>query len=178
MNTILHVRLFWRMDMHTHCVAPNVTIAIPEFSMSPSLLYFNALPINKKIVTLPRIAALDKYCSPSTGSHLRNNKNVPRRKKRACSKPNCNKISRRLGFCFKHGGKVYCKVANCTSFAHSLGRCIKHGGGQRCEVPNCPRAAQVLKRCCKHGGRRTCKYPNCSSLLKSKGYCRKHQVPK
>lgn len=129
--------------------------------------------------SLPRIEALDRYCvrrrrlsMEKLPSHIRY---LTQHKSIRCTVAGCDKVPRRRGLCFKHGGKVLCKVAGCQSCAHSRGMCIKHGGGQRCEVENCTRAAQLHQRCCRHGGKRQCSFKDCKHLVKAHGLCRRHQ---
>ena len=120
---------------------------------------------------LPRLEALDFYCVKRKAHKTRK----PRKcMNPVCKVPKCDKISRRKGLCFKHGGKIKCKITGCTNYAHTRYMCIKHGGGQRCKVENCTQAAQLHQRCCKHGGRRLCTLKYCFNIVKAKGLCGKH----
>ena len=139
---------------------------------------FPALRITTHVETpstaLPRLEALDRYCvrrrlsmeKPPIGGYSRSSTK--------CRVPTCDKVPRRKGLCFKHGGKTLCKIIGCTSCAHTRQLCIKHGGGQRCKVENCTQAAQLHQRCCKHGGRRLCSFKDCQHLVKANKLCRKH----
>lgn len=114
--------------------------------------------------TLPRIAALDKYCT--TGSHT----------KPVCRSKDCDRPVRRRGFCFRHGAKYLCKAPGCTKCAHTGGRCVTHGGGTRCSVANCVKVVQAFGKCCSHGGKRLCIIPECPKVVKTPyGYCLKHK---
>jgi len=118
---------------------------------------------------------MEVYLKPVEFSQKQSSSEGPR-KRRRCSRPECNKYSQGpTTLCVAHGGGKLCAKEGCPKVSKGGGYCIQHGGGKRCEREECSKSAKgPTGFCIAHGGGKRCRIISCQKLVSSGQFCKSH----
>lgn len=134
----------------------------------------HSIDLSKKIecITTPHTTSpKNRHISKAQS---KNTPTVKLRQSKQCNFIECNRIARRRGRCFEHGGRNLCKKEGCNKCSHRGGFCVGHGGGRRCKMPNCTKSSQVGGKCFVHGGGRRCILESCNRAVRTSRLCPYH----